>query len=153
MKWKVPPIIKISEALGAVADERIEVTGNSARIYSSSGNKFYTVTYDSAAQEIMANDNGSYWKEYLGYPTIAFLFKVGVLPYDENIGKMLKGIKWKDINQRFKNNFERTLDFILGTKTEDEKKKLETFVNSIDVKIRKLNLKMLGDKAQPPEGY
>ncbi|MFZ1075166.1 MAG: hypothetical protein WAN50_02225 [Minisyncoccia bacterium] len=37
MKWKKPPVIKIYEALGAVADGRIEVDGNAAKVYSSSG--------------------------------------------------------------------------------------------------------------------
>jgi hypothetical protein len=32
MKWKEPPIIKIYEALGAVADDRVEVEGNSAKV-------------------------------------------------------------------------------------------------------------------------
>ena len=39
-KWKHPPIIEVYEALGAVADGRIELTQNEAKIYSSSGNKF-----------------------------------------------------------------------------------------------------------------
>lgn len=45
--WLQPPIIKVYEALGALADDRIKVKGNTAKVYSSSGNKFYTVTYDS----------------------------------------------------------------------------------------------------------
>ncbi len=122
MKWEHPPIIKVYEALGSVADNRIEVTGNEAKVYSSSGNKFYTVNYDPGTQSIMTNDNGSFWKGYLGYPAIAFLMKIGVLPYDEGIGNLLKDIKWKDINQRFKNDFEKTLDLILESKTEREKK-------------------------------
>jgi len=46
MKWKHPPIIKIYEALGSVADGRVEVSGNTAKVFSSSGNKFYVVSYD-----------------------------------------------------------------------------------------------------------
>lgn len=62
MKWKHPPITKIYEALGSVADERIELVGSSAKVYSSSRNKFYVVSYEPGA--IMANDNGSYWQGY-----------------------------------------------------------------------------------------
>ncbi len=43
MKWKHPSITKIYEALGAVADDRVLVSGNSAKVYSSSRNKFYNV--------------------------------------------------------------------------------------------------------------
>ncbi len=34
MKWKHPPIIKIYEALGAVADGRVKISGDSAQVYS-----------------------------------------------------------------------------------------------------------------------
>ncbi len=152
-KWKHPPIIKIYEALGSVADGRIEVTGDEAKVYSSSGNKFYTVTYDPDTQSIMTNDNGSFWNEYLGYPAIAFLMKIDALPYEEKIGNLLKDIKWKDINQQFKNDFDKTLDFILSSKTETEKEELDQFVAKVDAKIQELNLSMLGQKVKPPEGY
>jgi len=36
MKWKHPPIIKIYEALGSVADGRLKLDGNFAKVYSSS---------------------------------------------------------------------------------------------------------------------
>ena len=70
MKWEHPPIIKIYEALGAVADNRVELSENTAKVFSSSGNKFYDVSYDRDSNSIMTNDNGSYWKGYLGYPAI-----------------------------------------------------------------------------------
>lgn len=152
-KWEHPPIIKIYEALGAVADSRIEVAGNEAKIYSSSGNKFYTISYDPDTKAIMANDNGSFWKGYLGYPAIAFLMKIGVLPYEEEVGALLKDVKWKDINQQFNNDFNKTLDFILSSKSEIEKETLNQFATKIDAHIRELNLGMLGSKVKPPEGY
>jgi hypothetical protein len=152
-KWKHPPIIKIYEALGSVADGRMEVMGNEAKVYSSSGNKFYTVSYDPDTESIMANDNGSFWKEYLGYPSIAFLMKIGVLPYDEKIGALLKDVKWKDINQQFKNDFDKTLDFILASKTPDEKDALNQFATKVESIVHELNLGMLGKKTKPPEGY
>ncbi|MFH1472824.1 MAG: hypothetical protein ABIF06_00195 [bacterium] len=108
MKWKHPPIIKIYEALGAVADNRVEISGNIAKVYSSTGNKFYDVSYDSQANAIMSNDNGSYWKGYLGYPAIAYLFKIKTLEYKSEFGDLLKGIHWKDINKKFKNDFNKT---------------------------------------------
>ena len=44
-KWKLPPRIKIFEALGAISDGRIKINGNTAKVVSSSGNKEYSVEY------------------------------------------------------------------------------------------------------------
>jgi hypothetical protein len=153
MKWKQPPIIKIYEALGTVADDRVEISGNTAKVYSSSRNKFYNVGFDLEQKAIMANDNGSYWKGYLGYPAIAFLMKIGVLSFDEKLASLLKGIAWKDINQKFKNDFGKTLEHILSSKSEEEKEILEEFVNKVNEEIKSLNLSYLGKKTLPPEGY
>ena len=152
-KWKHPPLIKIYESLGAVADGRVEKTGKCAKVYSSTRNKYYDVNYDPEKQLIMTNDNGSYWKDYLGYPAIAYLMTIGVLSYEENIGDLLKGIAWKDINQKFKNDFEKTLQFILLNKTTDEVDKLKRFTEKVDGEISKLGLGQLGKKTLPPDGY
>ena len=153
MKWLPPPTIKIYEALGAVADGRVDLDGNSTKVYSSTGNKFYEVTYDPDKKAIMANDNGSYWKGYLGYPSIAFLMKAGVITYDEKIGSLLKGIAWKDINQMFKNDFTQTLDFILSEKTSKERGLLADLVSRVERELISLDLGILGQKKAPPEGY
>ena len=153
MRWKHPPIIKIYEALGSAADGRVEVSQNSGKVYSSSRNKYYEVTYDPKSGAIMANDNGSFWKGYLGYPSIAFLMKIGVLPYEKYVGELLTNIPWKDINQKFKNDFDKTLEFILSSKTETEKTNLKIFTEKVDQEIKKLNPSLLGKKAKPPEGY
>lgn len=153
MKWKEPPVIKIYEALGAVADGRVEMSENSAKVFSSSGNKYYDVSYDPAAQAIMTNDNGSYWKGYLGYPAIAYLLSTGAIPYHAEQGELLKGIAWKDINQKFKNDFDKTLEHILEPLSIEARETLETYAKSLAAHIRKLDLNLLGKKILPPEGY
>lgn len=153
MKWKIPSITKIYEALGTLADERMEVVGNTAKSYSSSRNKFYTITYDPDANAIMSNDNSSFYKGELGYPSIAFLMKFGVLSFDQDCANLLKGIAWKDINQKFKNDFEKALDFILSSKTEKERTRLKEFTERVYEEIKKLKIGMLGQKTTPPEGY
>jgi len=153
MKWKHPPIIKIYEALGSVADNRVEVSGNIAKVYSSSGNKFYEVSYDAEKNAIMANDNGSYWKGYLGYPAISFLFMAGLLEFRPDIANLLKGIKWKDINQKFKNDFNKVLQYIEEPLSAGDKEKLSVYVQEVDRKITELDLSLLGEKITPPEGY
>jgi len=101
----------------------------------------------------MANDNGSYWKGYLGYPSIAFLFKIGLLEFRPNLANLLKGIHWKDINQKFKNDFGKTLTYIETFLDPKYKKSLADYVKIVDEKISALDLGLLGTKTTPPEGY
>ena len=155
-------MIKIYEALGAVADGRVEMGDKErpspegkdspcrAKVYSSSRKKFYHVIYDPAASAIMTNDNGSYWQGYLGYPAIAYLLMIGVLPYDSARTELLKGIAWKEINQKFKNDFDKTLTHILTSLTTEEKSVLERYVVSLQSAIQKLDLDLLGSKVKPP---
>lgn len=77
MKWKLPPKIKIYKALGVIGDARIKLDSDKAIFTSSEGNKKYDVMYSKEENAIMANDNGSYWQSYLGYPAIAFLMLTG----------------------------------------------------------------------------
>lgn len=153
--WKQPPIIKVYEALGAVADGRIKVDGNSAKVYSSSGNKFYTVSYDPTTSSIMCNDNGSYWAGYLGYPAIAFLLVKEVIPYDDSSAQILKDIKWKDINQDFKNDFSKTEKYcqdLVITRDGDLNALLKD-IDQIYTYLSSHDFPLLGKKTLPPSGY
>lgn len=155
MKWKLPPKIKIYEALGAIGDGRIEISGNTGKVYSSSGHKFYNVEFDPKQNAIMSNDNGSYWQGYLGYPAIAYLMKTGIIKFNPVYSQALKGIVWKDLNTQFKNDFAKTTELIheliqeKGTALDDFLKE----VDSIFRQIEKLDLSILGSKTKPPEGY
>lgn len=155
-KWKVPPIIKVYEALGALADGRLEsVTATSAQVYSSSGNKYYDVTYDSKAGSIMTNDNGSYWQGYLGYPSITFLMQQEVLSFNETFAEALKGIPWKAWNTKYKNDFDKTLEAVDEhvAKNGSNPSDLRTFCENVVKEIEKLNLAKLGPCQKPPTGY
>ena len=151
--WNHPSVTKIYEALGAVADDRIEASGNTAKCYSSSRNKYYDITYDPDSKAIMSNDNSSYWTGDLGYPAIAFLLKSGVLEYRAEMGELLKGVAWKDINQKFKNDFDEALKFILQDLDFSNKMKLGEYTQSLLEAIKELNLKKLGKCTIPPKGY
>lgn len=153
MKWKQPPVIKIYEALGTIADERIEVKGFSGKVYSSSGNKFYEVVYDPTKQAIMANDNASYWKGALGYPSIALLLKLGILEYREDLAGLIKGVAWKDLNQAYKNDFEKTLHHIKSTLTQSEWESLSEHAEHLLKKVVELDLSQLGKRKMPPQEY
>lgn len=155
MQWKNPPLIKIYEALGAIGDNRITIADNTAKIFSSSGNKFYNVLYDHEANAITTNDNGSYWQGYLGYPAITFLLAKGYIPCNKIYADALMRIPWKDINTKYKNNFEKTIAHIHEL-LEKKQINLELFlkeVNRISDILSTLNLNKLGPTAKPPEGY
>ena len=151
--WKTPPIDKIYEAFGALADDRLEISGNTALCYSSSGGKFYNVAYDSTEQAIMVNDNASYWKGYLGYPAIAFLLRVGVLDYDQTLISYFKGIAWKDLNQQFKNDFSKTTAFVLEKIEPKKRTEIKTYAEKLLKDIAELKLAKLGKMQKPPSGY
>lgn len=156
MKWKQPPINKVYEALGAIADERIEVVGNTAKVYSSSRGKYYDVTYDPASNAITANDNASYYAGYLGYPSIAFLLKAEVVKYDQSIVTYFKGFAWKDINQKFKNDFAKTDAYIDGEIADHygvDIDQLHAALDRIFDAIISLRLNKLATTKKPPKGY
>ena len=153
--WKIPPKIKIYEALGSLADGRIHIEGNIAKIYSSSGNKFYTVTYDPDTKAIMANDNGSYWQGYLGYPSIAYLLSVGIIPYSLEVSEWLKDIKWKDINTKLKNDWSETEQCVQRIVADrgGTIEKLNIEIDRIFRQITETKYALLGSKTRPPSGY
>ncbi len=156
MEWQPAPIIKLYEALGSLADGRLEVSNNTAKVYSSSGNKYYDVVYDPAANAITANDNGSYWVGYLGYPSIALLLDKGVVNYDRDLPEYFKGFAWKDINQKFKNDFGKTQDFIdaqIEEKHGISREKLHATLDDILRELTELKLKKLATTQKPPTAY
>ncbi len=156
MKWAKPPLNKIYEALGALGDERVEVEGNSAKVYSSSRNKFYDVVYDPENNSISSNDNASYFVGYLGYPAIALLLAKGVVEYDPKLTKYLKGFAWKDLNNKYKNDFDAT-DLHIDSEIKrgyqidiaDFHRQLEQILEA----VAELHLEKSAKRQRPPKGY
>ena len=104
-RWKPTPVLKILEALGAVADARVVDHGDgTATVRSSDGAKRYTVTWDRNTHVVASNDNASYWQGYLGYPGIALLMTNGVLPFDHELARSLAGIPWKTLNRKLRDH-------------------------------------------------
>jgi len=155
MKWKIPPKIKIYEALGCIGDKRISIKDNEAKVFSSSRGKFYSVRYDEGKNAIMCNDNGSYWQGYLGYPSIAFLMLKGKIKFNLKFTEALKEIPWKDINVRFKNNYEKTEKYILEIVKNRgfDISELLNEVSTIFKQINNLDMDLFGDKVTPPKEY
>jgi len=156
MEWATPPVNKVYEALGAIGDGRMEVTGNTARVYSSSRNKFYEVSYDPESNTISSNDNASYYVGYLGYPAIAFLLICGLVDWDPVMAEYLAGFRWKDINQRFKNDFAKTDAYIDEELVKVHGIDLTQFHQKLEkllADVMHLKLMKPASLPRPPKGY
>ena len=135
--WKLPPRVKVLEALGAIADNRVKMINEyEAYVSSSLGDRVYRVRWD-GDRGIASDDNGSVYRGYLGYPSIAFLMLKGVLPYDEEIARAIKGIKWREVNERFK-RYLLVEEYVkeVAEKRGISKDKVGKFVESVIKEIR-----------------
>jgi hypothetical protein len=113
-RWKMPPLLKIYEALGALADGRVQLEDEQhATVLSSDRGKTYQVEVSSDGRTIYSNDNASYWQGYLGYPAIAVMLKRGLCPVSAETMKALGGIRWNELNRRFRNDYRLTLEDVM----------------------------------------
>jgi hypothetical protein len=148
----------VFEALTAVADGRVRVVADGrALVTSSSGGKTYTVEWTETPGEplaITANDNASYWQGYVGYPIVAVLLVTGRLTFDPAVATALGGIAWKELNRRFRNDYEAAIADVLGgveargfsaAPVQDE-------VARIMERLAALALERLPRRVRPPKG-
>lgn len=155
MIWKQPHVSKIYEALTAMADSRIELDGdNKAKCYPSSKGKYYEVEFDLETNSIMSNDNTAFYTDSVSYPMIAYLMMTNRIVYDKSLLIILKGIYWKDINQKFKNNYDQAIQNVLDNLKAKgvDADNLQSMINDIYKKVCKLQLSLLGAKRLPPPG-
>ena len=109
-QWKMPPLVKAYEALGAIGDGRVRIEDSRrAAVASSDGSKTYEVETSADGREIASNDNASYWQGYVGYPAIAVLLARGFYRAPANVTDALAGVAWKELNRKFKNDWARTI--------------------------------------------
>jgi hypothetical protein len=154
MKWKMPPKAKVYEALSAFVDGRVTLLDAcEAAVTSSSGDKTYTVRWSDDATRIVANDNASFYQGYIGYPIIAVLIRFGKLDADLGLAEKLKGISWKKLNDRFKRDYDKAVEYVLaeaGVVGED-RDKLVAMVDRLYVQLDSLGLTRLpGVVGRPP---
>ncbi|MFW5703067.1 MAG: hypothetical protein ACOCXP_03840 [Candidatus Dojkabacteria bacterium] len=145
----------VYEALSAIADGRIELLGdNKARCTSTSRGKFYEIEYDPETNAIMSNDNMAYYVDEVSYPMVAMLIKLGELEIGEDLLKYFEGIKWKDINQRNKNNYMKSVkEFLDGIDSNSKREEVQTECRRIYDEVCKMKLQKLGKKKLPPKAY
>jgi hypothetical protein len=112
--WKMPPLVKIYEAIGALGDGRIELEDERhASVLSSDRRKKYQVEISADGREISSNDNSSYWQGYLGYPAIAVMLRRGLHPVRPEVISALSGISWNELNRSFRNDYSRTINEVM----------------------------------------
>ena len=116
MLWKLPPRVKILEALGCIGDKRImldEKNKNKAIVKSSNLDRVYKVSYYPEKRKFFSDDNASKFHHYIGYPLIAVVMLNKTIDYNKRIAEALKGIKWNNLNKRFKRDYQKTEKYAL----------------------------------------
>lgn len=108
---KMPPIEKIYEAYSAIADGRVTLNEDSAKVASSNYEKMYTVTWKDDVYT--SNDNASYWQGYAGYPMIAVLMLQGKLNLNKDIADYFKEINWTALNKKYKSKYAKAAQEIM----------------------------------------
>lgn len=112
---KMPPRIKILEASGAIGDGRVRIVRRRngtiiAKVLSSESKKHperreYTVIVKRANGDVFrvySNDNGTRYRNYVGYPIIAVLMLEGILPRRPDVEEALAGVPWRDWNEELR---------------------------------------------------
>lgn len=152
--WKMPPKAKVYEALSAVADQRVTITGlTSAQVRASSRDKTYDVKWSEDTREITSNDNASFWQGYMGYPIIAVLLKIGKLSFNTHIAELLGGVPWKVLNDQFKRDYDKAINHVLDQIEEKGENRTEIAqeVEKIYEQLGTLGLQRAQLRHQPPK--
>jgi hypothetical protein len=119
-RWKMPPIAKVYEAMSAVADGRVQIVGvGEARVRSSDGSKTYAVKWSENRKVFSSTDNASKFGHYIGYPIIAVLMELGDLPLDRTVAAALAGVPWKELNMRFRRDYDAAVEHVLASVESD----------------------------------
>jgi len=137
---RLPPRIKVLEALGAISDGRIEVLNDKeAIVRSSDGTRTYRVYLDVSRREVDSTDNGTVHRGYIGYPIITFLMIKGLLPINKELMESLKGIPWKKLNEEYK-NYAKVMETVIRDRGLNEDA-VNKYINQVMAVLRRMNLK------------
>lgn len=176
MNWTPPRDAHIVyEAFTALTDKRLRlVDEKTAQCFSSSGNKFYTITFeispDNLSNEkqekisdreisIMSDDKMAFFMGEVSYPILALLLEKEVITFDKKVLPYFEGIPWKDINQKNKkngrNNYMKSVEEVLVSISENggDRALCEQEANRIFDELLKLEIKQLGKKVKASQVY
>lgn len=146
---KMPPKIKVYEALTAIANNSVGIENNTAVVYSSNKSKFYNLEWDERGYS--SNDNATFYQGYPGYPIIAVLLLTNKLSYDNSILKFFENIDWKKINTKFKSDYEKSIEFVFQNFNKNDIEFIEKEVDQIYNSLEALNIVVKRSKRYPPE--
>ncbi|AEA13238.1 MAG: hypothetical protein ACP5I3_10655 [Thermoproteus sp.] len=141
---RLPPRIKVLEALSAIADGRIKLLGDKeAEVVSSDGSRTYKVYVDLGRRAAYSDDNGTIYRGYVGYPIISFLMARGVLPVDERLGQALKGIPWRKLNEQYK-KYDAVMELVKAQLKERgiPGEEVDRYIDLVMAHLRKLGLRL-----------
>jgi len=145
VRLRIPPRIKILEALSAIGDGRIQILDEKrARVVSSDGTREYNVYADLERMLVYSDDNGTRFRNYIGYPIIAFLMLKGALPLDKRLAEALRGIPWRELNEKFRSYaiVESIVKRIVRERGVDPRE-LDRFVDEVMHKLKRIELTYL----------
>ncbi len=140
---RLPPRIKVFEALGAIADDRVKILDEKrAKVVSSTGEREYDVCVNLEERKAFSTDNGTRFRGYVGYPIIAVLMLKGVLPFDKELAEALKGIPWKHLNEKYK-KYAKVMELIFKELEEKgiPRERAEKFIDEVMKKLEELRLR------------
>jgi len=140
---KNPPRIKVLEALGAIADNRVKVlSDNECEVTSSEGDRVYKVTIKENL--VSSNDNGTTYRNYIGYPIISCLMLLKKVPFNEKLSNALKGIPWRRLNEQYK-NYAKVEEIVYSIVEERgiNKEELENFIKVVLDELGRLHLRKI----------
>lgn len=144
----------IYEALSAIADKRFEMLSETkAKCTSTSRGKYYEI--EMIGNSIMSNDNMAYYRGEISYPMVAMFMEKGIYPYDRGILEQFVGVKWKDINQKNKNNYMKSVGEVLENikSRGGDVEHIKDEVDRIFGQLCDTNFEVLGEKRLPPQAY
>lgn len=141
-RLRLPPRIKVLEALAAISDGRVKEVGDHYVVKSSDGSREYVVYVNLNKGLVYSNDNGTIYRGYVGYPIISVLMLRGVLSFDKGLAEGLKGIPWRELNERYK-SYDMVLSVIRSKVGEDAWPLYERFMGKVLAELRKLNLRLM----------
>ncbi len=145
MYLRLPPRIKVLEALGAIADGRIKIIDERrAQVISSEGDRTYNVYIDIAKSQVYSDDNGTKYRGYIGYPIIAVLMLKGIIPFYKDVAEALKGIPWRELNEKYKKYaIVETIVKNIVKRKGISPKYIDIVINRVMVKLKTLKLRLL----------
>jgi hypothetical protein len=136
---RLPPRIKVLEALGAVVDGRVRLVGEGrCEVVSSEGDRVYNVVVEGGY--VYSNDNGTLYRGYIGYPILACLMAEGKLPIDAELGEKLKGVPWRRLNEQYK-RYEEVLKRIYAERG-IERERAEAYIDAVLRRLAAMRLRL-----------